>query len=86
MSGDAAGTRTATLVTEHADAAVVAAALRPDDTDSIRTEATGDGRVRTEIERETTGGLRTTVDDYAVNLTVAETVARTATRYDTTHE
>lgn len=79
--------RTATLDTEHAvDAAAIAAALAPDNTDSMATEATDDGRVRTRIERETTGGLQTTVDDYAVNLAVAETVVRTAMRYDTNHE
>lgn len=71
--------RRATVETTHADAALVAAALRPDNTDSMRTEVDGDV-VRTRIERETTGGLRSTVDDYVVNLTVAETVARTATQ------
>lgn len=75
--------RRARIRTEHGDAAVVAAALRPDNTGSIRTRVEG-GAVVTDVARETTGGLQATVDDYVVNLTVAETVAQTArnTRHD----
>jgi hypothetical protein len=72
--------RRAHLRTKHADAALVAASLRPDNTDSMTTTVDGD-YVDTEIERETTGGLHATVDDYVVNLTVAETVAQTAHTY-----
>lgn len=70
--------RRAEIETSHADATtaeVVAAALRPDNTDSMTTEVDGDV-VRTVIERETTGGLGSSVDDYVVNVHVAETVIR----------
>ena len=75
-------TRTVTLRTNHAsdeDAATLAAALRPDNTESMDTRVEGEEIVTT-IERDTTGGLHSTADDYVVNLTVAETVARTARR------
>ncbi|MFC6988264.1 KEOPS complex subunit Pcc1 [Haloplanus sp. GCM10025708] len=72
--------RRANVRTEHEAAALVAASLRPDNTDSMTTTVDGD-YVATEIERETTGGLHATVDDYVVNLTVAETVAQTAHTY-----
>lgn len=56
------------------DAETVARAIRPDNTPEVTTRVE-DGTVVTTIERETIGGLRTTVDDYVVNLTVAlETV------------
>jgi hypothetical protein len=74
--------RTARLRTTHERPAVVAAALSPDNTDSIDTRVDGDAVVTT-IARETTGGVHSTVDDYVVNLTVAETVARTVRRHDT---
>jgi hypothetical protein len=84
MSGtDAAGDGTdgvrkrATLRTRHDDPTVVARAVRPDNTDAMETAVTED-RVVTRIERPTTGGLRSTVDDYVVNLRVAEQVAATA--------
>lgn len=72
--------RHAHVRTEHEDAALVAASLRPDNTDSMATTVDGD-YVDTEIGRETTGGLHATVDDYLVSLTVAETVAQTADTY-----
>ncbi|QCJ47865.1 KEOPS complex subunit Pcc1 [Haloprofundus sp. MHR1] len=65
--------RTARVETTHEEAALVAAALAPDDTDEMTTTVSDD-RIVTVIERETTGGLQATVDDYVVNLTVAETV------------
>ncbi|MFO7832894.1 MAG: KEOPS complex subunit Pcc1 [Halohasta sp.] len=68
--------RTATLRTDHATptrAEWVAAAVAPDNTDSMATTVEG-AVVRTEITRETTGGLQTTVDDYVVNLGVAQAV------------
>ncbi|WP_240729982.1 KEOPS complex subunit Pcc1 [Halalkalirubrum salinum] len=71
------GGRSATIETPSDDPVTVAAALRPDNTSSIRTDAAS-GCVRTAIERDTTGGLASTVDDYLVNLGVAETVAATA--------
>jgi len=70
------GLRTATLRTDHAmptRAEWVAAAVEPDNTDSMATSVDGTA-VRTEITRETTGGLQTTVDDYVVNLGVAQAV------------
>ena len=73
--------RRARLETEHEDARLVADAVTPDNTDSMTTTVEGDSIV-TVIERETTGGLQATVDDYVVNLTVAETVADNATRHN----
>lgn len=96
------GTRTATIRTELDDAEIVAASVRPDNTPQIdtrvehgndgRADATTDrrpdgvGTVVTTVERETTGGLRTTVDDYVVNLAVARKVVQAAKRHadDTT--
>lgn len=85
MTGESG--RRAVLTTRHDDAAVVAAALAPDNTDSMATEVDGDA-VTTTIERGTTGGLQTTVDDYVVNLTVADAVSETARehRHTTNHE
>jgi len=70
--------RTATLRTDDATptrAEWVAAAVAPDNTDSMATTVEGRA-VRTEITRETTGGLQTTVDDYVVNLGVAQAVIK----------
>jgi len=75
----------ACVETTHEDAATIAAALRPDNTPSMSTSV-DDGVVRTRIERETAGGLQSTVDDYVVNLTVAETVARTTREHRPNHE
>ncbi|GAA0720062.1 hypothetical protein J2744_001785 [Halorubrum trapanicum] len=65
--------RTATVRTEHADAATVAAALGPDETDSMRTRVDGDV-VACTVARPTTGGLQSTLDDHLVNLRVADSV------------
>ena len=71
--------RRATIRTEHEHSELIAAALVPDNTAEMdtRVERTtvGDGErvsLVTTIERETAGGLRTTVDDYVTNLTVAQ--------------
>lgn len=77
-------TRTATIRTDVADPELVADAVRPDNTDEMET-AVEDGTVVTRIERDDTSGLRSTVDDYVVNLTVATEVARHADRH-TTHQ
>ena len=69
--------RQAVVSTTHEDAAVVAAALTPDNTDSMTTTVDGD-TVRTTVARDRTGGLAATIDDYVVNLTVAEAVVETA--------
>jgi len=63
--------RRATITTTHGDRAEqVAAALRPDNTDEMETTVDGE-TVRTVVERETTGGLQATVDDYVINLRIA---------------
>ena len=62
--------RRAEIKTELDRAEAVAAAVRPDNTDQMRTRVE-DGAVVTTIERPTTGGLRSTLDDYVVNLDVA---------------
>ena len=67
----------AVVSTTHDDAAVVAAALAPDNTDAMTTSVDGT-RVTTTVTRDSTGGLAATVDDYVVNLTVADAVAETA--------
>ena len=81
MAGDAASAtdadRTATVRTEHADAATVAAALGPDETDSMRTRVDGDV-VACAVKRPTTGGLQSTLDDHLVNLRVADRVVERA--------
>ncbi|GAB3311015.1 hypothetical protein EI982_05050 [Haloplanus rallus] len=77
--------RRADVATTHDDASTVAAALRPDNTPSMTTRV-ADDVVRTVVERETAGGLGSTLDDYVVNLTVAETVARTAREHRHNHE
>jgi tRNA threonylcarbamoyladenosine modification (KEOPS) complex Pcc1 subunit len=79
------GGRRATIRTVHDRPAVVAAAIAPDNTEEmstrLETDAEGDAAaVVTTIERETTGGLRTTVDDYVANLTVAQRITDTTTR------
>lgn len=71
----------ATLRTSHEDPAVIAAALEPDNTEEMSTRADPtEGTVVTTIERETTGGLRTSVDDYVANLTVAQRTTDTTTQ------
>ncbi|WP_380677241.1 KEOPS complex subunit Pcc1 [Salinigranum sp. GCM10025319] len=73
--------RRARIRTTHASAeaaAVVAGAVEPDNTDSMTTR-TDDATVVTTVERETTGGLHSTVDDYVVNLTVADRLVKSST-------
>lgn len=65
--------RRAEIVTDHGSpvrAERVAAAVRPDNTAEMTTRAE-DETVVTEIARESTSGLQSTVDDYVVNLRVA---------------
>ena len=73
-------TPTVTIRTTHDHPETIAAALAPDNTDEISTRADPDGMVTTTIERETTGGLRTTADDYVANLTVAQRITDTTTQ------
>ncbi|WP_123533073.1 KEOPS complex subunit Pcc1 [Halosimplex salinum] len=66
--------RRATITTTHGDedeAARVAAALAPDNTAEMATRVDGDAVVTT-VDRKTTNGLRSTVDDYVVNCRVAD--------------
>lgn len=65
---------------EGVDPAIVAKAVAPDDTAEM-TSRLDEGVLETRIERDAVGGLRSTVDDYVVNLGVALQVA--STRPDT---
>ncbi len=83
-------TRKATIRTTHDDPELLARALEPDNTEEMETSVErrdGDDSgavVRTRIERETTGSLHSTVDDYVVNLDVARSIAeRTSHSIDT---
>ena len=64
----------ATLRTTHASPETIAAALEPDNTDEMDTRVE-DGRVTTTVARDSPSGLRSTVDDYVVNLDVADGIA-----------
>jgi hypothetical protein len=65
--------RRATVRTTHECPDLVAAAVRPDNTEEMTTHVKGE-EVVTRIERETTGGLQATVDDYVTNLRVADSI------------
>ena len=65
---------TASIRTRHERAAVIAAALAPDDTAEMSTRVAGE-TIETTIERESVGGLSATVDDYVLNLRVATRIA-----------
>lgn len=81
----ASPTRRAVLTTTHGDAAVVAASLAPDNTDSMTTTVRG-STVETTVARDRTGGLQSSVDDYVVNLTVADAVCEAARDTTPNHE
>lgn len=69
--------RRATIRTDHGDrdrAERIARALRPDNTAEMDTRVDGE-TIETTIERETTGGMHSTADDYVVNLGVAAQLA-----------
>lgn len=80
----------ATIRTAVSQPEIVASALEPDNTDSMATavERSDDQAVVvTTIERDSTSGLRSTLDDYVVNLGVATDVVQLANRHETpTHE
>jgi hypothetical protein len=66
----------ATVTTDYATstrAERIARAVAPDNTASMTTQVAA-ATVRTEIDRDTTGGLQSTVDDYVFNLGIAERV------------
>ena len=70
-------TRRARIETDHGeDAAAIAAALEPDNTAEMETTVEG-SRIVTTIDRDTTGGLQSTADDYVVNLQVAAQLTTT---------
>jgi hypothetical protein len=65
--------RRAEIRTTHGTPVVaerIAATLRPDNTDEMDTRVEDDAVVTT-VERPSTSGLQSTVDDYVVNLRVA---------------
>ncbi|MBS3761454.1 MAG: KEOPS complex Pcc1-like subunit [Halodesulfurarchaeum sp.] len=78
-------TRCATIRSTVDRPDAIAEAIKPDNTTEMDTAVDGDAIV-TSIERDSTAGLRSTVDDYVVNLTVALEVARTANRHATNDE
>ena len=61
----------ARIQTKHNDPECIVAAISPDNTAEMEMAA-GDESVTTRIERKTTGGLRSNLDDYLVNVIVAE--------------
>nr|WP_319377336.1 KEOPS complex subunit Pcc1 [uncultured Methanoregula sp.] len=60
-----------TITTVHSEAACIAAALRPDNLRSMATDATGD-RIRTTITGTQIRSVIASVDDYLMNLAIAE--------------
>ena len=76
--------RTATIRTPVDEPERVAASVTPDNTTEMETSVDA-GTIVTTIERETTAGLRATVDDYVVNLTVAVEIAQLATEHRPTN-
>jgi len=68
----------AVVQTTHDDPELVAAALTPDDTTEMETTVDGSTLTMT-VERTTTGGLRSTIDDYVSNLTVAQRILNDTT-------
>ena len=66
--------RRAEIRTIHDSPERVARAVRPDNTDEMTTRVEGDAVVTT-VERDSTGGLQATVDDYVVNIRVAAQLA-----------
>jgi len=73
--------RRVTVRTRHDEPELIARAIEPDNTSEMRTTTT-ETAVITRIDRETTGGLHATVDDYVVNLAVARRVATADDRSD----
>lgn len=62
-----------TITTEHGDAACVAGALAPDNLSSMRTREEG-GRVSTTLESGALRSVIASVDDYLMNLEIAEEI------------
>lgn len=76
--------RTATIRTTVDQPEHVAASITPDNTTEMETSVDS-GTIVTTIERETTAGLRSTVDDYVVNLSVAVEIVQLATEHRPTN-
>lgn len=80
----------ATIRTTSDRAETIARAIRPDNTDEMETrvesadEVDIADRVVTTIERETTGGLQTNVDDYVVNVDVATQIVQHVNQHTNT--
>jgi hypothetical protein len=73
------------VVTTYDDPTVarrVARAVTPDNTAEMETTVEGN-QVVTTIERDSTSGLQSTVDDYVVNIDVA---AQLANQHTNTHD
>ncbi len=70
-------TREAVVVTDHSTPETIAAAVTPDNTDEMELTVE-DNSLRARIVRPTTGGLQATLDDYIVNLGVADRVLDSA--------
>lgn len=68
----------ATITTEHDEPAIVAAAIDPDNTPEVRTRV-ADGAVVTTVERDSIGGLRSTIVDYLRAVSVADETVRLLT-------
>lgn len=78
---------TATIETTHEDAALLAGAVTPDNTDEMNTHITDENAgptIVTTIDRDTTGGLRATATDYIANVTVATEVVATIDQHTNT--
>jgi len=73
---------TATIRTAHGHPELVAAAIAPDNTPEIDTLA-AEGHVVTTVARGDAAGLASTVDDYLVNLGVADRIAERASEHST---
>ncbi|MFB6085528.1 MAG: KEOPS complex subunit Pcc1 [Halodesulfurarchaeum sp.] len=73
-------TRRATIRSTVERPEQIARAIEPDNTPEIGTTVEDDTLITT-IERDSTAGLRSTTDDYVVNLAVAIDVARTANQH-----
>lgn len=76
IASQTAAACSATVMTAYATptrAERVARAVAPDNTASMTTRVEA-ATVTTDVERDSTGGLQSTVDDYVVNLGVAEAV------------
>ncbi len=68
------------IETPHRHPDCVAAALEPDNLALMRTYPTTEGRVRVEIEGARLRSIIASVDDYLMNLAIAEDICTCASR------